>query len=292
MADKKKSVRRVNRQDRKSKIEVDHSRFMPKRPADFPDLSDIDIPDPDEIALESLQQMDDVMRPLVVTPQAERFPQLPSDDDIELHPKPKVPPIEIRTRHSRRNNMITLIFSLLTLGVCAVFSVIWVDPQSSLNLLSPSTPFQIVTATIDTNPVFVVSPQPTLAEGDPTLTPDLADLQPFAIAPEGVLYVSNQNGRDCNWASIGGSVNSPTGDPLPGYGVKVSGDSVSATVYSGTNGTFGEGGFELNLGGAPMFANFKVQLVTTAGAPLSEELIVTTRDDCNENVAIVNFVQR
>lgn len=289
--DKKKSVRRVNQKDKKDRIEVDHSRFMPKEPTDFPDFSDIDLPDPDADALDSLKKMDDIMRPLVVTPQEERFPPLPSADD-ELKPRPRPKPKYRRAKHARRNNFITLVFILLTLGVCGYYSLIWVDPLTVLNPLAPPTSFRFVTATADANPVFVPTEPPPVVDGEPTLTPDTADLQPFAIAPDGVLFVSNQNGRECNWASIAGTVTNVEGDPLPGFGIRVSGDQVSATVYSGTNQTYGAGGYELNLGGAPMFANFRVQLVTTGGAPLSEELIVTTRDDCNENVAIVNFVQR
>jgi len=176
--------------------------------------------------------------------------------------------------------------------LCGYYSLIWVDPLTILNPLAPPTKFVIVTATDAPQPVFVPSATPMIVDGEATSTPEIADLYPFAIAPDGVLFVSNQNGRECNWASIAGTVTNANGDPLPGFGIRVSGDEVSATVYSGTNQTFGEGGYELNLGGAPMFANFRVQLVTTGGAPLSEELIVTTRDDCNENVAIVNFVQR
>ena len=264
---------------------------MPKRQADFPDLSQIEMPDPDAEALKSLQYMDDIMRPLVVTPQEERFPPLPPTTPEQLQ-ESRQRPSSRRPRHHRRNNFITLIFSLLTLGVCGYYGVIWGNPQSALNPLAPPTPFQIVTATVDSNPVFVPSPQPALTDGQPTRTPSFEDLQPFAIAPEGVLYVSNQNGRGCNWTSIAGTVMNSNNEPLPGFGIRVTGDSVSATVYSGTNSTFGAGGYEVNLGSAPTLSNYTVQLVTTGGAPLSSELIVTTREDCSQNVAIVNFIQR
>lgn len=284
--DNNKSVRRVNRKNK----DAEHERFMPKRSADFPDFANIDIPDLDNDALESLQKIDGIMRPLVVTPQADRFPTIPTEDD-ELDVKPKPKPAYRRPKNSRRNNVITLLFMLMTIGVLAYFALLWTDPLTILNPLAPPTPFEIVTATADANPAFVPTMQPTVEQGQPTPTSDLADLYPFAIAPDGVLFVSNQNGRDCNWASIAGTVTNTNGEPLPGFGIRVSGDQVSATVYSGTNQTFGEGGYELNLGGAPMFANFRVRLVTTGGAPLSDEVIVTTRDDCNENVAIVNFIQ-
>lgn len=290
--DKKQSARRVNRKDRKAKIEVDHTPYMPKHKAEFPDLSQVDMPDPDTEALQSLQHMDDVMRPLVVTPQEERYPPLPTADDNVEPPKPRSTTISRRPRNSRRNNLITVVFFLLTLGVCGYYGFIWVDPQSLFNPLAPPTPFQIVTATVDKNPVFVPSAQPVLADGQPTATPSLDDLHPFMIALDGVLYISNQNGRECNWASIAGAVTNTSNDPLPGFGIRVAGDGVSATVYSGTNSTFGAGGYELNLGSAPIVSNYTVQLVTTGGAPLSSELAVTTRDDCNQNVAVVNFVQR
>ena len=149
-----------------------------------------------------------------------------------------------------------------------------------------------MTATADANPEFVPSPLPTIVEGEPTVTPSLDDGQPFAIGDDGVLYISNQNGRDCNWSSIAGSVTNANNQPLPGFGVRISGNEVSATVYSGTSSTFGAGGYEITLGSAPLVSTYRVQLVTTGGAPLSAELEVTTRDDCEQNVAVVNFVQR
>ncbi len=289
--DKKKSARRVNRKDQKSKIEVDHSPYMPKHKADFPDLSQVDMPDPDAEALQSLQHMDDVMRPLVVTPQEERYPPLPSAD-MDEPPKPRPQPVVRRPKNSGRKNFTTFIFFVLTLGLCGYYGFIWTDPQSILNPLSPPTPFQIVTATADANPEFVPSPLPTIVEGEPTVAPELDDGQPFAIAEDGVLYISNQNGRDCNWASIAGAVTNASNQPLPGFGVRISGDEVSATVYSGTSSAFGAGGYEITLGSAPIVSTYRVQLVTTGGAPLSAELEVTTRDDCEQNVAVVNFVQR
>lgn len=289
----KPKTQRVNRKNRKDKIEVDHSQFMPPD-VELPDLTDIDIPDLDEEAVHALQRMDDVMRPLVVTPQEERYPQLPADMDkpAPTQTKSQSKPRYRRPKNSRRNNFLSLLFLLLTVGVIAFYALIWVDPQSPLNLLAPPTPFIEVTATVDTNPVFVPTTEPQLAEDAPTFTPAPADLYPFGVAPEGVIYVGNQNGRECNWASIAGAVTNADNAPLPGFGVRVAGDNVSATVFSGTNSNFGEGGYELNLGGAPMASTFTVQLVTTGGAPLSDTLTVTTRDDCNQNVAIVNFIQR
>ena len=292
MADEKKnSARRVNQKDRKDKIEVDHSPYMPKNKANFPDLSKVSMPDPDAEALKSLQHMDDVMRPVVITPEEERFPRLPSATE-EKAPKPRPKTIARRPRNSRRNNFVTVVFFVLTLGLCGFYGFIWSDPQSILNPLAPATPFEVITATADANPVFVPSPLPTLAEGEPSATPSLDDGQPFAVAGDGVLYISNQNGRGCNWASIAGSVTNTSNQPLPGFGVRIAGDGVSATVYSGTSSAFGAGGYEINLGSAPIVSTYRVQLVTTGGAPLSTELAVTTRDDCEQNVAVVNFVQR
>ncbi len=293
MADENKpKTQRINRRNRKDKIEVDHSKFMPPQ-VDLPDLSELDIPEADEEALAALQRMDDIARPLVVTPQEERYPPLPADHQpAPTGPTRQSKPVYRRAKHSRRNNFLTLLFLLSTIGVLAFYGLIWTDPQTPLNLLAPPTSFRIVTATADPNPVFVPTVEPTLDVNQPTPTVALSDTFPFAVAPEGVLYVSNQNGRACNWASIAGAVTNADNSPLPGFGVRVAGDGVSATVFSGTNSSFGDGGYELNLGGAPMVSTFTVHLVTTGGAPLSDVLTVTTRDDCNQNVVIINFIQR
>lgn len=292
MSDDNKPVRRVNRKERKTRIDVDDSMFAPKFEADFPDLSNVDLPDPDAEAIASLQNLEDAVQPLIVTPQEERYPPLP--DTAHQAPKPvtqsrRLPPP--RPRHSRRNNFLTFLFVVLTFGVCGYYSLIWVDPQTSLNPLAPLTPFIVITATIDANPAFVASPEPD--NGIEATSPaPITDANPFAVAPDGVLYVSNQNGRDCNWASIAGTVTGSDGLPLPGYGIRVTDARTTATVFSGTSTGFGAGGYELTLGSAPIEAEYRVQLFSTAGAPLSAELSVTTRNDCTQNVAIVNFVQR
>jgi len=108
-----------------------------------------------------------------------------------------------------------------------------------------------------------------------------------------VLYAPNNNGTGCNWASIAGSVTDTDGLPLNNYGVQIRhvADNLDVKVFSGSALTFGPGGFELAIGGTPQAGEFVVQLFSPAGAPVSEEYTVMTRDTCEENVAVLRFVQ-
>ena len=67
------------------------------------------------------------------------------------------------------------------------------------------------------------------------------------------------------------------------------GDSLGYQV--GAAQTFGEGGFEQYLAGTPQEGQYIVRLFSPTGIPLSDEYVVFTRDECNANVAIINFVQ-
>lgn len=54
---------------------------------------------------------------------------------------------------------------------------------------------------------------------------------------------------------------------------------------------FGPSGFEAVLGAEPREESFTIQLRSQTGVPLSEAVIVKTRTGCNQNLAIVDFVQ-
>ncbi len=60
----------------------------------------------------------------------------------------------------------------------------------------------------------------------------------------------------CNWASIAGIVTRIKGEALNDYGVQINDaenpNGIQDRVYSGGALTFGDGGFELVLGGAPV----------------------------------------
>ena len=309
----KNSVQRFSRRNRKDQLSQTGSLFpqddvTPAAPepdnTPLPDLNleALGLPDSDRDALEALSRLskEDVRAP-VITPQAERYP--PLNPAAELEPEmPQPDPAKVAERQGRkrrnfRNNIITLLAWIGIVGFVVWTVVIWTDPQSALNPLPPETPFIVITATpgAAVNPltptvnaegqIFVVATEAATATLVPTDSP-----YPF-IVPDAVLNIPNANDLGCNWWSIAGTVTDRDGEALNGYRVRVTGDGVNETVFSGTILAFGAGGFELPLVGTPQAAEFTVQLFSPQDAPLSPPITITTQADCDANVAIINFVQ-
>ena len=189
-----------------------------------------------------------------------------------------------------RTDIIAVFFLLASVAMCAYYVTIWNDPFSPLNPLAPPTPFVVITTTPDR----AAFPPPTARPTDPAPSAGTDSPYPFALVD--TVYTPNDNGRGCNWASIAGSVTDLDGAPLSGYGVQITGgdpgDPLDEKVFSGSAQTYGPGGFELPLGGAPVAETFTLRLVTPQGTPVSDDYTLTTHDDCDENVAVVTFVQQ
>jgi hypothetical protein len=141
------------------------------------------------------------------------------------------------------------------------------------------------------------TPGATSADGTPTplgggeATTAGGRTLPF-VQLDDVLYSENENERGCNWASIAGVVYDEAGVPAGGIGVRVtdleSGEPI--TVFTGSSSRYPDG-FEYVLNNAPVSNAYMVQLVTAAGVPLSEEVMVITSERCNQNVLVINFEQ-
>ncbi len=236
--------------------------------------------------------------PIISTPSEERFP--PIEPNIKEPPAPQALKEKPRRRFGRQD-AIAALFVLATLGLCSYFTFIWFNPYSALNPLAPPTPLpRVITATPPTS----AGVEPTADAGvTATFTPFLSlvvteepteSLYPFVVVDGGVLYMPNANGSGCNWSSIAGTVIDVGGQPLNAYRVRVTSPedaSLDESVFSGSTLTFGAGGFELPLGGAPQEGQYRVRLFDPAGAPVSDEVEVVTRAECEANVALVNFVQ-
>lgn len=125
-----------------------------------------------------------------------------------------------------------------------------------------------------------------------TPTPPPAALYPFELDGE-PLYIANGNGRECNWASVAGIVLDLDGLAIDGLAVQLTDleNGELVTVFTGSTLTFGEGGFELPLGNAPLENAYEVQLSTAAGVPLSAPVMAVTSTRCTQNVVLLNFKQ-
>lgn len=283
-------VRRFGRQNRKAALPPVPPLFPPEDVSagdDEPDFMAL-LPDTDQEALATLAQLPpDAVRPLKITPPEQRFPPLrPETDDAAIQttqPAAKTPSAAPRRqRHMWLYNLITVCACMGTLAILVVYGIIWREPQSWLNPFPPDIVFIEVTATPGAEPQFAIpTPLPAVEPSD----------FPFVMTDAGILYIANANGRGCEWASIAGSVTAADGTPLNGYRVRVTGDNFDETVFTGAALTFGTGGFEMPLGNAPQSATYDVQLFSPQGAPLSDVVVLTTRAECEANVAIINFAQ-
>ncbi len=272
-------LRRLRRADRKREIKADRRFLKQDMPADLPDLSMLTADDTHDVEQLAAIPEGVIARPLKIAPPEERFPPIEPPDEPPAAAAPPAAP-RARPQPPRRTglNLLTLGLLLATMALWVGVAQIWQDPYHWLNPLPPPRVLVVVTATF----------LPPTATPDLPPTPEGSLVFPFALA-EGVTYRANENDRACEWASIAGSVVDASGVGLTGYRVQIVGEGGSTTVFSGTATAFGAGGFEFQLGDAPMEAAFLVQLLGFDGQPLSDVIALQTRATCDENVALLRF---
>jgi hypothetical protein len=258
-------------------------------------------------------------------PQPGRFPPIPEVDTPQLKARPRVAAPAAPARKRRRfglRDVVTLLFALLTCGVVGYFVYIWQNPYSPLNPLAPPllpplvvtetqtpTPTNTPTFTATRRPTATFTPLPaaaltelpgsTTVAGTPDLTltllagtPSATPLPPpFVVRPFPLVFTSNAEGG-CDYSGIAGSVTGFDGQPLNGYIVWVTGEEIDSRLTSGSDNTYGAGGFNLQVGTSAEIRAYAVQLLAQDGVtPLSEPFTFLSREACEFNIALVRFVQ-
>ncbi len=206
-----------------------------------------------------------------------------------------------------------------TLVVGLVFAIIFVNPQSSLNPLPPTTMpslFRTYTPSPTPRPVlpptWTLTPQP--VEGptqgpQPTVTPlpaetpiptaDLDSGTTFKLQDGSPRYEANPYNpvAGCNWMGVGGEILDLAGEPVPGVLVEAGGTLgelvISRLTLSGAAPDYGEAGYELPLSDRPLETDGEawIQLLDQANLPLSDKIYLRTYDSCDSNLIRINFVQ-
>jgi hypothetical protein len=278
-------LRRFGRRDRKTRLTSG-----PLFPAD-----DSPLPDDAELAADTSAIIDGGLSEPLDVP--ERFPPVrPKLDDRQERPRrpARRQPVLRRRGGNWRHNLIAFLFFVGTLALCGVYAIIWSNPWSPLNPLAPPTEFYFVTETPD--PLGAMNATATAAAMvTPTPVAGLESFSglPFSLEESGVIYMPSSS--SCDWASIAGTVTGLNGEPLSGYRISIidalEPDSLNIEVFSGAVQTFGAGGFEYVLGSVPREGRYDIQLFNPVGVPLSDVYRIVTRDTCDQNVAVVNFVQ-
>lgn len=101
----------------------------------------------------------------------------------------------------------------------------------------------------------------------------------------------------CNWTGVGGQVFNLERNPVIGLIVKVEGtlegNPVLYYALTGSSIKFGSGGFDIQLAEQPVASQgtLKIQLLDTAGIPISASIPLNTYDSCDRNLILINLVE-
>jgi len=153
-----------------------------------------------------------------------------------------------------------------------------------------STPAGTATPTITLSPTGTQSPTPT-----PTYTPSPTSTHsPFdyVLQNSAVTYTTNfANSAGCNWAGIAGLVLDINRNPALGLRVHITGGGIDEYVISGSNPAYGAGGWERMVDNRPSSGMYYAQLESVSGERLSDVIAIQMIPGCNNNLALVNFIQ-
>ncbi len=154
------------------------------------------------------------------------------------------------------------------------------------------------TATPSDTPTLPFTFTPTLTETPSgpteTFTPSPPPF-PFDLRNNEVVFTANfANTAGCAWQGVAGQVFDMQGNPLLiGLRVHIYGgpDNFDRYVDTGSNSNYGPAGWEQPLGNTINTGIYYVQLESAGGTPVSQAVQVSFPGDCNQNLALVNFIQ-
>lgn len=227
-------------------------------------------------------------------------------------------------------NVLTLVFILITLGLCIVFGTIFSDPYSTLNPFPPATATPTITPTplgfestwtptLTQAPTETITPRPSitipptstlfiLATNTETPLPSDTPTPTRTIRPTGAPYsykieyhasTTFRPETTCSDFIVAGSaVDGP--QAIKGLIVKLGGNvpgksfANPLTNLTGIDLAYGPSGFEFRLGVAPVESNktLWIQLFNQSAAPISERVYLATYNDCQRNLVLVRFTQK
>jgi len=225
-----------------------------------------------------------------------------------------------RGRSMQLWDILSILVLILTLCIAGYFVVIFLNPESSFNILPPGG-FGPRVPTSTTTPIGLEAtwtPSPTLEltpsnTPRPTFTPFFTSTSfslvpptktpkptstpkaPFGATVQQVESTVIHPELDCTWAGIGGTVVDSNNSPVIGTVVvlrgTLNGKTIEEPTVTGINKEYGPSGFEFVIGNAPVESKntLYVQLVDLQNIPLSDKVFVTTSSDCSKNLVIVRF---
>ena len=166
-------------------------------------------------------------------------------------------------------------------------------PSITPSATDTNTPTPTGTTTRVPSPTHTFTPSATAPTATPTSTAAPFDYVLQSGTPRFTNYFAGPNSNTlCDWAGLAGQVFDTNGFGKVGVTVHVFGSGVDEKVTSGSfSSDYGSGGWEVNVHIQPVVRDYTVRIETSSGTPLSADVEVTTRDDCDENLVIINFRQ-
>lgn len=244
------------------------------------------------------------------------FNPLDEDDFASEEPLTLEDPVDDRPHHEGGGglafaDLVAAIFGLATLAVIVASILLARNPSVAWNPFPPGspppTPTLVAIAELPTRTPTAAPPTATLAPlpsatpspfPSPTILPEsfsgptnTPSRFPFTLQNESVGFISNPNGLGCNWLGVVGQALDLSGEPALQLAVQVKGEGFEWIAFTGSAPAYGASGFEVKLGPAVREAEFEVQLYSTTGVALSEPIVIRTSTDCQQNTAVVVFVQ-
>ncbi len=223
-------------------------------------------------------------------------------------------------------NVLTVIVLITTLIVGLRFVTIFINPQSPSNpfppptlpaTLGPPTPTNTPAIRLPTEipPTSTPRPLPTIAP-TATETPEATATLEFTVTPEGSPPATAESGaqfelqtgsptyitdeRGCDHMGVGGVVYALEGVPIVGLAVRVSGELAGTpigpldTLTGSAADRFGIGSYYFELSDTPTASEgtlFLQVLDSSSGLELSEQIALTTYDNCDQNLVFISWVQ-
>ena len=219
-------------------------------------------------------------------------------------------------------DILSIIVLVITLCIGLYFLVVFINPNTTLNPLSPENALKNLppTATItpiQLEPTWTPSATPYIPPTDtprptftPVFTPTLFSLVPpsktpsFTPTPKApysakVEYIASTKYHpeaDCNWQGVAGIVLDKNNAPVNFLTVVLTGtwngQSVNIITVSNVMAPiYGPSGYEFLLGTTPVASKgtLYLQLKDQGGVQLSENVYINTYTDCNRNMVFVTF---
>lgn len=216
-------------------------------------------------------------------------------------------------------NLLTIVVLLATVGVGLLMAALYINPYLPINPYPPPTlpptlgwptatntpeirlpPTWTPTVTFTPRPTYTATATETPPVDTPTpgASPGQSTPTPYAYVADPQIATRNfANALGCGWMGIGGQVFNSTGAPVSGLNVQLggmlAGTPKDLLTLTGSAQALGPSGYVFDLADRPIASQntLWLQLVDTAGLPVSEKVYVQTFDSCDLNFVLLMWRQ-